>query len=144
MAAGVLAVLAAATLLAVFAYERLRQPAPDRAEATPTAPTPTPGPSPVPSPSTAPTPEAARVMTADALGVLVRGCGLCKVAAGADGETVASTGGDNVIRVWRAGQQSAVRKLSDAKRPGSSVTISPDGSTIVAGDDGGALLVWQA
>ncbi len=60
------------------------------------------------------------------------------------GQTVLSAGGDRVLRYWElaTGRQVRAIRLQGTAGPGSCVTLSPDGKTLVA-QDGGALVIWD-
>jgi WD40 repeat protein len=75
--------------------------------------------------------------------VRLRHAGLSDFVFQAGGKTILSAGSDRVLRFWDigTGQQTRAVKLQGTAGPGSVVTLSPDGKTLVAHDQG-KLIFW--
>jgi RNA polymerase sigma factor (sigma-70 family) len=74
----------------------------------------------------------------------LRHAGLSDYVFQAGGKSILTTGSDRALRFWdvSTGQQSRAVKLQGSAGPGRTVTLSPDGKTLVATDKG-KLVFWE-
>lgn len=66
------------------------------------------------------------------------------VAISPDGQTAASGGLDNTIRVWNLTNGQLSQSLTGHNRAVNCLTFSPDGQTIVSGSDDDSIRLWHA
>jgi WD40 repeat protein len=65
------------------------------------------------------------------------------IALSADGTLLASTGDDGIVKIWSVAEGLKIAELSGNKHCLSSLAISPDSQTIIAGTVNGDMVVWD-
>jgi WD40 repeat protein len=61
-----------------------------------------------------------------------------------DGKTLATGGGDNVVRLWNVATRQQVAVLGGYRSQVWSVAFTPDGNTLATGCADGTLRLWRA
>lgn len=61
----------------------------------------------------------------------------------ADNQVIASAGRDKVVRIWDIPTQSQLSKLVKHSAPIKSISISPNGKTLISGDNKGIVNIWR-
>ncbi|MBN3897297.1 MAG: protein kinase [Nostoc sp. NOS(2021)] len=65
------------------------------------------------------------------------------VAISPDGKTIASSGGDNTIKLWNLATGKQISSLKGHSQQVNVVAISPDGKTLVSGSDDNTIKIWN-
>ncbi|MEH1935978.1 MAG: serine/threonine-protein kinase [Nostoc sp.] len=65
------------------------------------------------------------------------------VAISPDGKTIASSGGDNTIKLWNLETGKQISSLKGHSQQVNVVAISPDGKTLVSGSDDNTIKIWN-
>ena len=89
------------------------------------------------------TPSVSGGILGKSLGVLTTPRDLYEVALSPDGKTLASTGDENRVRLWRVSDRAQLRELTGYEESGRCVAISPDGQMVASGNDDGAIRIWH-